>query len=95
MAIVYRSSTINAKILRPMISVEHYGLVNLISQEKLAKEFIQEDLTTIALAEELSGLLEPNTNKKMCERLSVVKQKLGSGGASERAAKAILEEIES
>ncbi|MEP6902808.1 MAG: lipid-A-disaccharide synthase [Actinomycetota bacterium] len=93
LAIVYKSSTLNYKLLRPLISVEHFGLINLIAEQRLAKELIQDDFTAETLSEELFRLLEPATNRKMRERLREVTDKLGDG-ASKRAAEFILRELE-
>jgi lipid-A-disaccharide synthase len=93
MAIVYKTSRLNYGLLRPIISVEHFGLINLIAQERLAKELIQNDFTPENLAGELFRLLEPDTNKKMRERLREVVETLGKGGASRRAAQAILKTL--
>ncbi len=93
MAIVYKTSPLNYKLLRPLIKVEHFGLINLIAQKRLAKEFIQDDFTPEILANELFRLLEPETNKKMRVELNEVVETLGKGGASKRAAIAVLNEI--
>jgi len=90
MAIVYKTSALNYKLLRPIISVEHFGLVNLIARERLATELIQDDFTPDSLSAELFRLLEPATNKKMRERLREIVETLGKGGASKRAAEAIM-----
>jgi lipid-A-disaccharide synthase len=90
MAIVYKTSPLNYKLLRPLISVEHFGLINLIAEERLAKELIQADFTAETLALELFRLLEPETNRIMREKLKAVTDKLGRGGASKRAAEFIL-----
>ncbi len=95
LAVVYKSSSINWHIFRPMISVEHFGLVNLIAQNRLAKELLQYDLTASALAGELFRLLEPNVNSAMREELAKVKESLGQKGASARAAEAIIALISS
>ena len=95
MAIVYKTSNINYKLLRPLIKVPHFGLINLIAQERVAKEFIQDEFTKETLSKELCRLLEPTTNEKMRERLREVVEILGKGGASKRAAQAILENIKS
>lgn len=89
-AIVYKTSALNYRLLRPIISVEHFGLINLIAGERLAREFIQDDFTPEHLARELFRLLEPETNEKVRERLREVTAALGTGGASKRAAQAIL-----
>ena len=92
-AIVYKSSPFNYKLLRPLITVEHFGLVNLIARERLVKEFIQDDFAPKILAAELFRLLEPAENQKMRERLGEVTETLGPGGASKRAAEFILKEL--
>lgn len=93
MAIVYKTSRVNYKLLRPLIRVDHFGLINLIAGERIAAEMIQDDLTPARLAEELRRLLEAEANLKAREDLKAAVQKLGTGGASRRAAKAILELI--
>jgi lipid-A-disaccharide synthase len=93
MAIVYKTSAFNYKILRPLINVEHFGLINLIARERLAAELIQDDFTKESLAQELFRLLEPETNKSMREKLRKTADTLGRGGASRRAAEAILNQL--
>jgi len=94
LAIVYKTSELNYKLLRPLISVEHFGLINLIARERLARELIQNDFTPETLAGELFRLLDPDTNKKMRNRLREATDTLGQGGASRRAAQAILSLLE-
>jgi len=90
MAIVYKTSAINYGLLRPLITVEHFGLINLIAGERLAKELIQADFTPDILAAELFRLLEPEINRQMREKLKETTDTLGTGGASKRAAQAVL-----
>ncbi|MEO6587966.1 MAG: lipid-A-disaccharide synthase, partial [Pyrinomonadaceae bacterium] len=92
-AIVYKTSPINYKLLRPLISVEHFGLVNLIAERRLVKEFIQHEFTPEILSRDLFDLLKAENNQKMRAALHEVSNKLGHGGASKRAAQAILREI--
>lgn len=94
MAIVYKTSALNYKLLRPLIDVPHFGLINLIAQERLAKELIQDDFTKKTLAGELFRLLETEENQKMRGRLKEVADTLGHGGTARRAAQAILTDIE-
>lgn len=93
MAIVYKTSAFNYKLLRPLITVEHFGLINLIAEERLAKELIQDDFTPETLANELFRLLKPDENQKFRAKLHAVTEKLGHGGASRRAAEAILKKL--
>lgn len=90
MAIVYKTSAINYTLLEPLISVDHYGLINLIAGERVAKELIQHEFTPQTLADELLELLEPEANSAMRKKLEEAANKLGQGGASRRAATAIL-----
>ncbi len=94
MAIVYNSSALNYRLLEPLISVDHFGLINLIAGERVAKELIQKDFTRETLANELFRLLDPDENALMRVRLKGAADKLGSGGASKRAAEAILRLID-
>jgi lipid-A-disaccharide synthase len=92
-ALVYKTSPLNYKIFRPIISVEHFGLVNLIAERRLIKEFIQHEFTPEILSAELFDLLKTENNRKMRADLAEISDKLGHGGASKRAAEAILKEI--
>jgi lipid-A-disaccharide synthase len=92
MAIVYKTSALNYKMLRPLINVPHFGLINLIARERLAAEFIQDEFTPEALAAELFRLLDAGTNRKMRARLKEVVETLGHG-AARNAARAILREL--
>lgn len=93
MVIVYKASTLNYTLLRPLINVEHFGLINLIAGERVAKELIQNEFTPESLAAELDRLLDPVINRNAREALRIAAAKLGEGGASRRAALAILELI--
>lgn len=92
LAIVYKTSVLNYKLLRPLITVPHFGLVNLVAGERLAQELIQDDFTAQTLSDELFRLLKPNVNQEMRERLATVAESLNNG-AAELAAAAILKQI--
>jgi lipid-A-disaccharide synthase len=94
MAIVYKTSAINYKLLRPLISVDHFGLVNLIAEKRIATELIQDQFTPESLSAELKRLLKPSENAVVRQELSEATEKLGHGGASKRAAEAILRLID-
>jgi len=94
MVIVYKTSAINYKLLRPLISVEHFGLVNLIAGKRIARELIQSDLTVESLSSELLRILDAGENAKARVDLAEAAEKLGHGGASKRAAEAIVRTME-
>jgi lipid-A-disaccharide synthase len=81
LAVVYKTSDFNYKLLRPLISVEHFGLINLIAEERIARELIQDDFTPETLVDELFRLLEPEKNRAMREQLRKATERLGTGGA--------------
>lgn len=90
LAVVYRASPFSYRLLRPLIEVEHFGLINLIAGERIAKELIQDDFTPPALSAEMLRLLDPEVNESVREKLRAAAHSLGEGGASKRAAKCIL-----
>jgi len=90
MVIVYKESSINWHTLGRLITVDHYGLVNLIAGQRLVTELMQDDLTGERLCKEIVGLLDPDQNQKMRSQLHEIKNKLGESEASERAAGSIL-----
>jgi len=90
MVVVYKESPVNWHTLGRLITVQHYGLVNLVAGKEIAKELMQDDLTGENLGHELLKLLEAERNRKARESLKDVKTKLGDPGASERAARLII-----
>ena len=95
LVVCYKVSAHNWYTLRYLINVPHYGLVNLIADERLATELIQGDFTGENLAAELLKLLDPSVNREMRRRLKETVAKLGKGGASRLAAEKILEFLKS
>lgn len=93
LVVVYKESFINWNTLGRLINTEHYGLVNLVAGERLAPELMQHDFTGETLAAELLNLLDPPSNAATRRRLRAATSGLGAGGASRRAAEAILRVI--
>jgi lipid-A-disaccharide synthase len=91
--IVYKESFVNWHTLGRLISAEHFGLINLIAGERLVPELMQNDLTGERLAEELKALLNTERNEAVRARLKEAAARLGAGGASNRAARAILKAL--
>ncbi|MGN1281615.1 MAG: lipid-A-disaccharide synthase [Succinivibrio sp.] len=55
--VAYKVSSLTALIARKLLKVDVYSLPNLIAGRKVVKEFIQEDCTSAALADEMHKLL--------------------------------------
>lgn len=94
LVVVYKESALNWHTLGNLITTEHYGLVNLIAQRRLATELLQDRFTGATLAQELLSLLEPKRNAQMRSELAEVMKNLGEAGASQRAAQAVMRFIE-
>jgi lipid-A-disaccharide synthase len=90
MVIVYRVSPLTYTLGRWLLTVDTFGMPNLIAGSRIVPELIQHDFTPQAVAREaLSMLTDPSKTAQIREGLREVRQKLGSAGASHRAAKAI------
>jgi lipid-A-disaccharide synthase len=89
MVVVYKESAVNWHTLGRLITVSHYGLVNLVAGKEIARELMQNDLTAENLTEELLKLLDPAANKTARKQLGEVAHRLGDAGASKRAAELI------
>ncbi|HVF56274.1 MAG TPA: lipid-A-disaccharide synthase [Pyrinomonadaceae bacterium] len=90
LVVVYKESALNWHTLGRLINVEHFGLVNLVAGERVAPELMQNDFTGERLARELTGLLDRERNASVRASLRAATARLGEGGASSRAALAVL-----
>jgi lipid-A-disaccharide synthase len=93
MVVVYKESAVNWHTLGRLITVPHYGLVNLVAGSEIATELMQTDLTADKLVHEIIELLEPTRNQTAREELRRVRNLLGEAGASDRAADLVLKFI--
>jgi lipid-A-disaccharide synthase len=92
MVIVYRVSPWTYRLGRPLVTVDTFGMVNLIAGRKIVPELIQNEFTPEAVATEaVSMLTDAARAAQIREGLREVRRRLGEGGASRRAAKAIIE----
>jgi lipid-A-disaccharide synthase len=87
MIIVYRLSWLTYWIARLLVRVEHIGMVNLIAGERVVPELVQGDLRPERIVAESRRILDsPEARSLMVDKLSKVKDKLGSSGATGRVA---------
>jgi lipid-A-disaccharide synthase len=74
-----------------VVTLSTFGMVNLVAGRPIVPELIQERLTPESVARELIALWnDPARREQMKHDLVDVRSKLGGGGASERAADAVL-----
>lgn len=91
--VCYKGSRISYEIAKRIVDIKYISLVNLIMDKEIVKELIQQELTEKNLKLELEKILEGPGRKKMLASFSQLKEKLGSGGASERAAEIIFQSL--
>jgi lipid-A-disaccharide synthase len=92
MVIVYKVSGLTYFLLKHLIKIPYIGLVNVVAGRKIVPEFLQHRARAENVAEETLSILESEERiTQIKQELSQAKKKLGSTGASIRAAKQVLE----
>lgn len=91
MVIVYKISAFSYAILKRLVKIKHIGLVNILSDKEIVREFIQENAKPEAIAQEITKILNDESyNTNMRNHLSLLRQKLGEGGGSKNVARLAL-----
>jgi lipid-A-disaccharide synthase len=92
MVVVYRVSPWSYALGRRLVRVPHYAMVNLIAGRRVVPELIQAEFTPARVeAEALSLVEDPARLEGVRGDLREVRRRLGSPGASRRAAETLLE----
>lgn len=95
MVIVYRISWITWCLGRIVVDVPFLGMVNLVAGKEIVPECLQSQAKPALIAQYAHDMLsDPTRMKHIKSQLQQVKEKLGSTGASLRAADSILEVCE-
>jgi len=94
MIIVYKMSPFSFLMGRIFVNVSHIGMANIIAGKTVVPELIQGDANPERMAKELLAILTDEERKRKIRKdLSGIRERLGSPGASERAAQSALEII--
>ncbi len=88
--IVYRTSPLNAFIVRLVINIPNIGLPNIVAGKQILPELLQEDFTPARLAAAAMELLQPERRQQLQADLDYMKRRLGEPGAVGRVAELIL-----
>lgn len=92
MVVVYRVGPLTYTLGRPLVHVDTYAMVNLIAGTRVVPELIQDAFTPeAAAAEALRVLRDPVHAATVKADLAAVRARLGSTGASRRAAEAVID----
>ena len=89
--VCYKGNWISYQIAKRLITLKYISLVNLIMDRQVVTELIQEELTTVHLAKELDKILSGPGREKQLTACADLQVKLGGAGASEKAAKLIVD----
>ncbi len=90
MVIVYKTSALTYLIGKNLIKVNNIGMANIISGEEVVPELIQNEVSSEAIYKDLKNILSnKSTYFGIKDKLKKIKYKLGTEGASRRAAESI------
>src|SRR5256886_16659123 len=80
---------------RLVVNVKYLGMPNLLADKEVVPEFIQYRAKPNAIVKALQPLIEnENSRERMISEFDAMVPQLGDIGASQRAARAIIEEVE-
>jgi lipid-A-disaccharide synthase len=89
--VCYKGSPISYIIAKNLVKIDYISLVNLIMNKEVVKELIQQECTPKNIEKELLLLLDGKEKRKLqLKNYESLIEKLGDGGASQRAAQKIL-----
>jgi lipid-A-disaccharide synthase len=92
---VYRMQGFSYLIARSLVSVPHIALPNLVAGRRIVPELVQAECTPERIASELLGYLsDPGRAAETRRALGEVRSKLRGDGAFDRAAEAVLAELD-
>ena len=95
MIILFRTSTLNWRIITSLSPLNRSGLPNLIAGHDIVPELLQTDLTPAGLTElALDFLRHPEKRETQQKALQAVYAQLGTAGAAERTAELVLDQIQ-
>ena len=90
--IIYKMNLLNYLLYRPQVKIPYIGMVNIVAERKIIPEFIQYQAEPKKIADEVIKILQnPSRIWQIKKDLAEVKALLGEKGASERAARIVLD----
>jgi lipid-A-disaccharide synthase len=93
-ALIYKVAWPTYIAARLVVNVDYLGMPNLLADKEVVPEFIQHQAKPDRIAKAVRLLMEdPNARDRMMSDFDAIISKLGGSGASDRAARAIFEEL--
>ncbi len=91
MCVVYKQSWLTHQIMRRLMIIEHFCLVNIIARKLVVKEMLQDDASAENIALEIQHILDDSHySAHIKQHLCVVSEQLGEGGGSKNIAQLAL-----
>ena len=95
MCIVYKMSGMSYSIMKRLITIPHIGLVNIVADGAVVREFLQQQANPETVSAELFELLENSEYRTQIKSgLERVRQNLGTGDGARNMAQLVLSLIE-
>jgi lipid-A-disaccharide synthase len=92
--LVYKVAWPTYLAARLVVTVKHLGMPNVLANKEVVPEFIQHEAKPASIANAVQPLItDARTREQMISEFNAIMANLGSGGASEKAAQAIIAEI--
>ncbi len=95
LVVTYRMAPLSYAVFSRLVKLDHIALCNIVAGERIAPELIQKEATVGNITREALSLLQDKGRADaMRKRMGLIREKLGTGGASERIARLALEMLE-
>ncbi|MGV3631094.1 MAG: lipid-A-disaccharide synthase [Bacteroidota bacterium] len=92
--VCYKASSISYAIAKRLVKIKFISLVNLIMDREVVRELIQHECNAPAIEQELKHLIKGGSGREeVLNSYQILKEKLGSGGASQKVAQSLLKTI--
>jgi len=87
LVLIYQVSPLTYLLAKWLIRVDHVGLCNIVADKRVVRELLQQQATPTCIAEEIARILSDSTYaEEIRAGLTLVRNRLGSGGCSARVA---------
>lgn len=92
---IYKISPLSYMMAKVLVDIEYISMVNILAGRQIVPELVQKEFNPASLKKEVNKLLNDNNlSEKMKEDFVKIRKKFGSGGASQKVAESIIDELE-
>lgn len=94
MVVIYKTNWVTYLVARMLIQIPHIAMPNLLAGREIVPEFIQTAATPGNIYKPMiSWIKNPQLRKNLRKELLALREKFGGDGASDRAARVILDKV--